>query len=1199
VYTLAGVPAGVTGAGDIMVGGNFPYAGSTSATNTPSFARFRPSSGAWLSPAGGINTAVPTTVRAMMLIPESVIAGGSIVVAGSFSGVGGGAGGTLAAANIARYNAQSNTWQALGAGTNGTVRALALAPDGTVYVAGDFTQAGGIGGVNGIAKVNPVTGAWSSVGGTGPGGTVNAVTTVGGGDPVIAGNFSAVGGVTANDIARFFSGSSSIPAITAQPVSRVACATGGPVTFSVGASGSGLAYRWRFNGMLIDPALNPSAATATLTLSGNLSAAAGQYSCDVLTAASCGVPSSPATLTVISGAPTVTTQPLARTVCIGGATTLTTNAATIGGVPATYRWKRTNPDRYIDPATNPSAATATLTIASAQLSDDGFYYCEATNACGTLSTSTARVTVNTPATITQQPVAVAGCTGGTATFTVAATGTGLSYRWQRNGFDIDLATTPSAATPTLTISSVGAGTVGSYRCVVSGTCGAVISNSVSLTQNSTAFANNPVGFVACLGGTASFSVNVAGPGPISYQWRLNGNPINTTANPSAATANLVVANVQNSDVGAYSCTATGACGPATSNAANLTLRTPATITITAQPVSVTVCTSQSTALTLTATASEAVSYQWRRNGVLIGSPSGGASLPLSNPQPADSGTYECVITPLICGTPVVSNPVTLTVNGSPTITSQPTSASTCIGGTASFTVAATPVGSGPLTYQWQRSATGTPIDPATNPSAATPTLVLTNVQLSDGGGYSCIVRGQCSIRTATTPAVQLTVSEPVAITFQPTPATVCSGTTVNMQITATGSGTLTYQWRKNGMPISPATNASAATNRLTLASTQSGDTGSYDCLVTGTCGGVATNAAQVTVNTTPTITQQPAATQACVGSTASLSIASSGGGNVSYLWSFNNVNINTATNPSAATATLVLSNVQAAAQGTYRCTVSHSCGGAVLSQPVQLTVGTGPTISQQPTPVTVCSGSPVTFTVGTTAANVTYQWRKGTTNLANGGTISGAATATLNISGVTESDAAGDYNCVVTNTCGSVTSGNAALTLTPGVTITAGPTDASVCQGENATFTVAASNTSGASFRWRRNGTLISLSVNSSAGTPTLVLEAVSSADAGSYDCIITGGCGGVTSGAAVLSVPACGGCSLADIAGGGDLGNLPDGTIDGTDFIAFVNSFGIGDAAVDPAADVAGGGENADQPDGTIDGTDFIAFINAFAVGC
>jgi uncharacterized repeat protein (TIGR01451 family) len=73
-------------------------------------------------------------------------------------------------------------------------------------------------------------------------------------------------------------------------------------------------------------------------------------------------------------------------------------------------------------------------------------------------------------------------------------------------------------------------------------------------------------------------------------------------------------------------------------------------------------------------------------------------------------------------------------------------------------------------------------------------------------------------------------------------------------------------------------------------------------------------------------------------------------------------------------------------------------------------------------------------------------------------------------------------------------------------------------------------------------------------------------------------------------TTPAC----LADING--------DGTPDGSDFIAFINSFGIGDAQIDPAADVAGGGNpNLPEggPDGTIDGTDFIAFINAFGAGC
>ena len=75
--------------------------------------------------------------------------------------------------------------------------------------------------------------------------------------------------------------------------------------------------------------------------------------------------------------------------------------------------------------------------------------------------------------------------------------------------------------------------------------------------------------------------------------------------------------------------------------------------------------------------------------------------------------------------------------------------------------------------------------------------------------------------------------------------------------------------------------------------------------------------------------------------------------------------------------------------------------------------------------------------------------------------------------------------------------------------------------------------------------------------------------------------------------------CSTADIAGSGPDGRTFDGIVDGSDFIAFINSFSTGDATVDPLADISGGGPSANQPDGIIDGADFITFINAFAAGC
>ncbi len=73
----------------------------------------------------------------------------------------------------------------------------------------------------------------------------------------------------------------------------------------------------------------------------------------------------------------------------------------------------------------------------------------------------------------------------------------------------------------------------------------------------------------------------------------------------------------------------------------------------------------------------------------------------------------------------------------------------------------------------------------------------------------------------------------------------------------------------------------------------------------------------------------------------------------------------------------------------------------------------------------------------------------------------------------------------------------------------------------------------------------------------------------------------------------------LPDLVGGISGGG--DGVVDGSDFIAFINSFSVGNPATDPLADIAGGGGTGPgpSPDGIIDGSDFIAFINAFAAGC
>ncbi len=63
---------------------------------------------------------------------------------------------------------------------------------------------------------------------------------------------------------------------------------------------------------------------------------------------------------------------------------------------------------------------------------------------------------------------------------------------------------------------------------------------------------------------------------------------------------------------------------------------------------------------------------------------------------------------------------------------------------------------------------------------------------------------------------QLIVNVAPAITTQPVSLTQCEGTNATFTVVATGAG-LTYQWRKGGVNIAGATNASYTINNITAA----------------------------------------------------------------------------------------------------------------------------------------------------------------------------------------------------------------------------------------------------------------------------------------------------------------------------------------------------------------------------------------------
>ena len=159
------------------------------------------------------------------------------------------------------------------------------------------------------------------------------------------------------------------------------------------------------------------------------------------------------------------------------------------------------------------------------------------------------------------------------------------------------------------------------------------------------------------GTVATFSVAALGATPINYQWLKNGNALGNGGNISGATnATLTLTNVFGADAGGYSVILSNASGSVTSAVATLTVVDPL---ITGQPAGQAVSAGQSATFTVTALASLPLSYQWRRQGTLIGGATN-STLALTNVQRADAGNYTVVLSNQF--RVVTSSPAPLAVN---------------------------------------------------------------------------------------------------------------------------------------------------------------------------------------------------------------------------------------------------------------------------------------------------------------------------------------------------------------------------------------------------------------------------------------------------------------------------------------------------------------------------------------------------------
>jgi hypothetical protein len=278
----------------------------------------------------------------------------------------------------------------------------------------------------------------------------------------------------------------------------------------------------------------------------------------------------------------------------------------------------------------------------------------------------------------------------------------------------------------------------------------------------------------------------------------------------------------------------------------------------------------------------------------------------------------------------------------PLITSQPTSRRVNAGQSVSFTVTAFGTGLG---YRWL-------FNNAVISSATSATLSLNSVSLTDAGTYQALVSNTGGEVRST--IVTLSVDSPPIIVSQPVTKTVVVGASATFSVSTQSAVTVTYQWRKDGVAINGATNAT-----LALSNVQNASAGSYTVVVTNSIGSVTSNAALLTVNPPLAITAQPRSQNLTHGSNLVLSVGSTGGaGSLTYQWRFNG-----ATLLNGTSSTYTANNIGFGFSGMFDVVVSDGAS-TVTSVPAVITVVPVSRISNLSILTNITTSSPL-FTVGT------------------------------------------------------------------------------------------------------------------------------------------------------------------------------------------------------------------------------------------
>lgn len=526
---------------------------------------------------------------------------------------------------------------------------------------------------------------------------------------------------------------------------------------------------------------------------------------------------------VLPQAPAIWFQPGSQSVAAGQTVPLTVRAT--GEPPLTYQW-------YEGPAgvtTNPITTAKRATMITPPMITGTSFWVRVTNPGGITNSAAAVIDVLEPPHIIVHPEDQTVCSGQTATLTVEATGTApLHYQWFRgesgNVSDpIASGTLDVYMTDPLTVTT-------SFWVKVWNAAGEMNSGTAVVTvrlppQILDLTAPPPV----CSGTSVSLTVTAGGSAPLNYQWYRGG--AGDTSTPVGSNSNQLALFPTVSAT--YWVRVSNDCGQADSSTTDVVIMPPPSIV--SGPSSTEICPNTPVTLSVTAAAGTTPNYQWFRG------PTGDTTTPVggnsdvftSSNLVATTSFWVRLTNP--CGT-ADSATATVTVRQLPHITLQPASTAICPNTAATLTVTAT--GSGTLSYQWFRGASGNTSTPVGTNSSSFTTSNLTMpvtywVRVSNLCGAEDSVTATVSIRALT------------QITAHPLPVTIPAGSSATLSVTAAGEAPLSYQWYQG---TSGDTSTPVGANAPGYTTPPLSATTPYWVRVTGACGSVNSQTATVTIS---------------------------------------------------------------------------------------------------------------------------------------------------------------------------------------------------------------------------------------------------------------------------------------------------------------------------------------------------------------